>query len=438
MKTVNNQIPKKWHKFKLGKLLKIIHGYAFKGENFKDEGNHLLLTPGNFYEKGGLKITKKETFCKGNIPRDYILENEDLIIAMTDLKQTAPILGSAAFINKNNYFLHNQRLGKVSIFKKEILLKEYCYFLFNSYSLREFIKLTASGATVKHTSPKRIYQAEVLIPDVKAQEKIVSILSAFDELIEKNRRRIEILEEMAQLLYREWFVEFRFPSYEKVKMVNSELGKIPERWKIKPVKNVLEKYIGGGWGKEEKNNKFPVDAYVIRGTDIPRAKKGDFSECPFRNHKKSNFLNRQLFVGDIVFEVSGGSEGQPLGRSLLVNQELLSSFSKPVIPASFCKLIRSNKLVSFEYLYCLLNYWYKSGELGVYQVQSTGISNYHFEAFIKNVTLIIPDVETLKKFSKITKIIYSEIQQLGRINNILKEVQNIILPKLMSGEIEVN
>jgi len=105
-------MPNNWKTYKLGDLLKIKHGFAFKGEFFSDEKNdNVLLTPGNFNSYGGIKFNwDKQKFYKGEFPEDYILNEGDLIIALTDLTQSCSILGSTAIIKDNDYtYLHNQR-----------------------------------------------------------------------------------------------------------------------------------------------------------------------------------------------------------------------------------------------------------------------------------------------------------------------------------------
>ena len=104
------------------------------------------------------------------------------------------------------------------------------------------------------------------------QRRIAGTLSAYDELIENNQRRIQILETMARALYREWFVEFRFPGHENVPRVASSIGDIPEGWKVNPLESLMADYIGGGWGKETGDDKHTKPAWVIRGTDIPDAR----------------------------------------------------------------------------------------------------------------------------------------------------------------------
>ncbi|MDZ7587394.1 MAG: restriction endonuclease subunit S [Patescibacteria group bacterium] len=130
--------------------------------------------------------------------------------------------------------------------------------LFVKY-LFEILKLEfrnfSRGTTQDNLSLEKLKSFKFQVPDFPIQQKIAAILSVFDELIENNRRRIEILEEQAQLLYREWFVEFRFPGHEKVKMIYSELGKIPEGWKTDILKNVCTKINSGGTPRRD-NNKY--------------------------------------------------------------------------------------------------------------------------------------------------------------------------------------
>ena len=103
--------------------------------------------------------------------------------------------------------------------------------------------------------------------------------------------------------------------------------------------DLVDHEIGGGWGLEEATDESPVPAFVIRGTDIPRALVGDVSSVPFRYHKESALRSRILRPNDIVFEVSGGSKDQPVGRALLVSERLLDQFPMEVMCASFCKLM---------------------------------------------------------------------------------------------------
>jgi type I restriction enzyme S subunit len=201
-----------WTHCKLGDLIEIKHGYAFQGEYFAGAGSHIVLTPGNFYDEGGFKDKgEKEKWYTGPIPEDYVLNERDLIIAMTE--QAEGLLGSSAVIPRSGLYLHNQRLGLVQIRDKSKTDMRFLYYLFNSKPVRQQIRGSASGTKIRHTAPSRIAEVKVRVPRLPVQRRIAGILSAYDDLIENNQRRIRILEEMARALYREWFVHFRFPGH---------------------------------------------------------------------------------------------------------------------------------------------------------------------------------------------------------------------------------
>ncbi len=430
---------RRWQLTTLGSHFRIKHGFAFKGKFFSDSGPYVLLTPGNFREEGGLKLKgEKEKYYTSDFPLEFLLERGDLLVAMTDLKQDAPILGSAAFITENESFLHNQRLGKIIDLDEEKIDKHFLFYLFNTANVREQIKASATGSTVRHTAPDRIYSVKIELPPLPTQRKIASVLSAYDDLIENNARRIEILEEMAQRIYEEWFVHFRFPGYEKVKMVDSELGPIPEGWQVKPVGELLSYHIGGGWGKEEKSDEYPVTAYVIRGTDIPAASRIAINSCPLRFHKKSNLASRQLRAEDVVFEVSGGSKGQPVGRSLLVREHLLRAFDEDVMCASFCKLLRVDREIMLpQLLFLHFLRIYDNGQIEKYQVQSTGITNFKFKFFLESELVLVPDADLQTRFDEVTVPLFRAVGVLGAKNTTLRHTRNLLLPKLISGEVSV-
>jgi len=233
-------------------------------------------------------------------------------------------LGEAAFVNSNREF----SIKNVALFKPNpnIVVPRYLYYYVISHDFQERIKAMRTGSAQPFLGLSQLRGFSVrLHRDLSVQHRIASILSAYDDLIENNNRRIAILEEMARRVYEEWFVHFRFPGHEQVKTVESELGVIPEGWSIQPLGNLLEHHIGGGWGEESESEDFPVAAYVIRGTDIPDVRVSALGRSPLRYHKESNFRTRKLQAKDIVFEVSGGSKDQPVGRAVLLTHRLFQS-----------------------------------------------------------------------------------------------------------------
>ena len=194
---------------KLGEYLTIKHGWAFKGEFFSEFGTQSILTPGNFYEKGGFKHNdEKERYYTGEYPPEYLCKKGDLIVAMTE--QAAGLLGSTAIVPEDNRYLHNQRVGLVFCDEKK-LVPLYAYYLFMTNSVREQIARSSSGTKVKHTSPEKIYDVQVCLPDMKVQTIVSDFLWHIDSKIEVNNRICFELEAMAKTLYDYWFVQFDFP-----------------------------------------------------------------------------------------------------------------------------------------------------------------------------------------------------------------------------------
>ena len=158
-------LPEGWRQCFLGDFIDIKHGYAFKGAFFSDEPTvNILLTPGNFKIGGGFGY-KKFKYYQGEVPEDYVLDKGDLIVTMTDLSKDGDTLGYSALVpsipGKN--LLHNQRIGKVS-YKTELPIKFYLYWLLRTDEYRRFVLGSATGTTVRHTSPTRILEYQCLLP----------------------------------------------------------------------------------------------------------------------------------------------------------------------------------------------------------------------------------------------------------------------------------
>ena len=202
---------KGWNDVSLGDLIEIKHGFAFKGSFFRNEPHgDVLLTPGNFAVGGGFKADKIK-YYDGPVPEDFVLHKGDLLVTMTDLSKQSDTLGYPAFIPTNSdgrRYLHNQRLGRIVIKNNKETDLGYIYYLMCSREYRNEVLSSATGTTVKHTSPDRIKQFQVTLPPISEQRAIAHILGTLDDKIELNRRMNKTLEEMAQALFKSWFVDF--------------------------------------------------------------------------------------------------------------------------------------------------------------------------------------------------------------------------------------
>ncbi len=250
---------------KLGKCLTIKHGWAFKGEFFADSGEQSILTPGNFYEAGGFKYNdERERYYTGEYPPEYLCKKGDLIVAMTE--QAAGLLGSTAIVPKDNRYLHNQRIGLVTCDEKQIT-KMFAYYLFMTKSVREQISRTSSGTKVKHTSPEKIYDVEVSLPDIPTQKKIAHFLWTIDSKIRNNIQINDNLQHQLKLLYDYWFTQFDFPDKNGkpyrasggAMVWNEQLKRdIPVGWKVKPLLEVVS------W---ESNSQPPKSEFIFEPKD---------------------------------------------------------------------------------------------------------------------------------------------------------------------------
>jgi len=250
---------KGWTSSSLGELVEIKHGFAFKGEFFSDRppGN-VLLTPGNFSIGGGFKDDKFK-YYNGPVPDEFVLKESDLIVTMTDLSKQGDTLGYPAIVPRSDshQYLHNQRLGKVEILKDSLILKKYLYYLMRTDEYRNEILASATGTTVKHTSPNRIKLFEFLLPPLPEQRAIAHILGTLDDKIELNRRMNETLEAMARTIFKSWFVDFdpvrtkadgREPASMDAETAalfpdsfeETELGMVPKGWKIFTLSHFVE------------------------------------------------------------------------------------------------------------------------------------------------------------------------------------------------------
>ncbi len=349
------------------------------------------------------------------------------------LTREAP-LGEVGLLRSDDKVFLGQRTMLYRADPKKLNQQFLYYSLLGPY-VQGQIRGQGSGATVEHLRVPDAEKLAIPVAPLEDQKKIAAILAAYDDLIENNRRRIALLEKMAEEIYREWFVRLRFPGHEQAKF---EKG-LPERWTAKSLREIVEYYIGGGWGEDTYTSSHCEGAYVIRGTDIPKLSDGDLTAGVFRFHTTSNLKSRRLKSADFVFEVSGGSKDQLLGRNLMLTEKLIEHLGAEVMCASFCKLLRFNATVVSPYLMrFFLKLYYQSGLVGLYQVQSTGISNYQFESFLSYQTVVVPELLVQRAFDAVVKPMLNIRDTLSIENLLLRNARDSLLPRLISGKLPVD
>lgn len=280
---------------------------------------------------------------------------------------------------------------------------EFLYYLLKS-KVDEIIGL-ATGATYKEINKTVFSSVEVDIPDLLTQKQIAGILSTYDNLIENNTKRIKILEEIAQAIYREWFVYFRFPGHEKVKIIDSktEFGKIPEGWEIKKIKDIFD---------------------VKYGKNLPTSKIQAFGDYPvYGAGGVIGFYHEQNSDGKVALITCRGNGSGTVWRTRGLGFVTNNSFT--VRPKE------EYKYIDFTTVYFAL----KSANVdsaisGSAQPQIT-IESLNF------VNILLSEKSLLKSFQDIVKSHFNLIDSLFAENQNLRQARDLLLPKLVTGEVGV-
>lgn len=420
-----------WPIEKLKGKLNIKHGFPFKGEFFSEQKTEfIVLTPGNFYETGGFKRQPgKEKFYTGEFPEEYIHSKGDVIVAMTE--QAAGLLGSCARVPQSGLYLHNQRLGLIKT-NPQYLLKDYVYYLFRTNTVREQIRLTSSGSKVKHTSPERIYDVKVPLPDVKKQQKIVDFLDIFEDKLELNNRINTELEAMAKTLYDYWFVQFDFPDangnpYKTSggKMVyNATLKReIPASWKTGTLDD-LGQIVGGSTPATSKPENFTAN-----GT--PWITPNDLSD-----NQSNKFISRGALDVSVEGIKSASLKTYPAGTVLLSSRAPIGYMAiarNELTTNQGFKSFIPSKNYSTEYVYYAVK-----NTLPVIVKNASGSTFKEVSgSVLKSVEVMLPAFSVADHFTKKVAEIFSRQDKLELENQQLIALRDWLLPLLMNGQVTV-
>lgn len=327
--------------------------------------------------------------------------------------------------------------------KEKISDPAFVYYLTTTDTIRKPAEKSMFGVSGRQRADiDSIRDLEIQTPSLSIQRKIASILTAYDDLIENNTRRIKILEEMAQAIYREWFVEFRAPGVELRKATPEEQkltgkGVFPKGWRIINYSDLVESTLGGDWGLEEPDEKELCAVKIIRGTDFNDILNGDNLRTPTRYISNQSLERRKLHTGDIVVENSVNAQSRCVGRSLHISDGILRRIGDDSICASFCKNIRLKNPDLAPIVYLHLKYLYAEGKMKFYQhIATNGIGNFQTTRFIDSEAIPVPaDESVLKQMLDVLRNTVSTTFA-DQIYT-LRHTRDLLLPKLISGEVDV-
>jgi type I restriction enzyme S subunit len=385
---------------KLGSIAKVISGYAFKSVDFMKSNGIPAIKIKNI-KNGEIDLSEcdfvNETFLTLNIK--YHVNRNDILVSLTGSHLTQPnsVVGRIAIYRHDRVSLLNQRAGKI-LPNVKLVEPRFLYFFLSQDSVKESIAKKARGAANQaNISPGDVEDTNIYLPPLSTQKRIASILSAYDDLIENNLKRIKLLEEIAQRTYEEWFVKFRVNG-EQLPM-DEEMG-LPVGWERKKLSEIADIK----WG----DTSVTKSSYCEKGF-LAYSASGPDGLLDYFDYDKSG----------VVLSAIGAYAGLTwlaLGKWSAIKNTMVF-WSK-------------QKTLSNHYLFLAtrgINYWNRRGAAQPFIAQGDA----------KLQQIVLPNEDINIQFSKIVEPIYEVIYKLNATNKLLKESRDIILPRLMSGTLNV-
>jgi type I restriction enzyme, S subunit len=303
---------------------------------------------------------------------------------------------------------------------REQIDPRFLYYSVTNRAFTDYLTANAKGSAYPAVDVETISRREIWLPPLSTQRKIAAILSAYDDLIENNNRRIKILEEMARAIYREWFVEFRFPGHEKVKMVESELGLIPEGWRLTTVPDAI---AVSPTTKADRNTVKPFvamnclsnNSMLIAGYEQRAGNSG------------SKFRNGDTLFARITPCLENGKTGFV---QFLPTPDSVATGSTEFI------VLRSRTLCP-EYVYCLARSDGFRDNAIKSMAGASGRQRVQEGCFDKFIFAHPPSV-LVDAFQEIVQPMFRQVHLLSQQSDLLRRTRDLLLPRLVSGELDVS
>lgn len=407
-----------WRKVALGEITELVIDYRGKtpkklGGDWSDSGYRALsaknIKTGQIVHHDAIRYVDETMYRKWM--KDEI-QRGDIIVT-----SEAPF-GQIYYWDSDEKIVLSQRLFGLRI-KKEYD-PQYVYYYMTTDAFQGEMSGRATGTTVIGLRQPELMKCELYCPDRQTQKSIAAVLAAIDDKIELNEKINDNLQQQAQALFREWFID------------NPDASS----WEEGTFSDLIEKTISGDWGKDTLSGNNTEMVYCIRGADIPEVRAGNKGKMPTRFILPKNYASKRLVDGDIVVEISGGSPTQSTGRAAAISTALLDRYDKGMVCTNFCKALKPIAGYSM-YVY---HYWLHLYDMGVffsYENGTTGIKNLDISGFIETEPIIIAPADLVEKFDAFCQSVFSKVYANGLENEQLSFVRDTLLPKLMTGEIDV-
>ncbi len=404
-----------WKEVRLGDVCNIITGFPFPGKKYSKEG--IRVVRGDNVTIGNLRWdTEKDK--RWNEPFDkteyYSLQANDIVIGMDGSRVGK---NKARIKEEDLPLLLAQRVACVR--HNELAEQDYLYYNIFSKKFIDYVNSIHTGSAIPHISQKQIEDYKILLPNLETQRRIASILSSLDRKIELNDKINADLEEMAQAIFKNWFVDFE--PFKDGKFVDSELGMIPEGWKVGRLDEIAD-VVGGSTPSKAK-----PEYYTQKG--IAWLTPKDLSNHP------AVYTSRGVI--DITEEGynSTSTKLMPKGTILFTSRAPIGYIS--IAQNDICTNQGFKSLVPKKagtcFLYCFLKY--VTPEI---ENKSTGSTFKEASgSLMKSLQVIMPEQKVFEDFETIVSPLFARIESLEKENSRLSLLRDTLLPRLMSGELEV-
>lgn len=418
-----------WKEVKLGEVADVLSGYAFKTKDFIDEGIPVIkikniIPP--IVDISGAQYISRELF---NEKKRYALEYNDILISLTgsNVNQINSAVGKIGRVRiKNEDMILNQRVGKLVLIDNDKCDYEYLYYYLIQDNVRYDLAASAGGsANQANISSSQIKAMKIILPPIDEQKAIANILSSLDDKIELNNQINKTLEQMAQTIFKHWFVDFEFPnedgeSYKSSggEMVESELGMIPKGWEVKVLKDIASMKNGVNYSREQEGEKIKVvNVRDFDGSLIIDKFKLDYIHLPLKQIE-----DYRLEKYDCV-----------VVRSAKPGETLLAIDNSKIVYSGFTIRVRTHdefyKLFMF---YCVRN----SIQTLNNSSNGTVFKNLN-QQILGSLKIVIPETPVLNTYNAIAESLLNLMIKNTEETTKLSNLRDTLLPKLMSGEIRV-
>lgn len=405
-----------WKEVKLGDVCEIITGFPFPGKKYSKEG--IRVVRGDNVTIGNLRWdTEKDK--RWNEPFDkteyYSLQVNDIVIGMDGSRVGK---NKARIKEEDLPLLLAQRVACVR--NNELAEQDYLYYNIFSKKFVDYVNSIHTGSAIPHISQKQIEDYKILLPNIEDQRRIASILSSLDRKIELNNKINADLEEMAQAIFKNWFVDFE--PFKDGKFVDSELGMIPEGWKVGRADDFYQINIGKTPPRKEHKwfSTNPADKIWVSIANMGNS--GIFIS------DSSEYLTKEAVDSHNIIMVPRNtillSFKLTVGRVAIADKELTTNEAI----ARF--ILSDDKYMEYLYLY-LKKYDYNS--LGSTSSIATAVNS----KTIKGMQMLQPSDKIIDAFHIQVNPIFEKIRSLTKENSRLSLLRDTLLPRLMSGELEI-